>query len=140
MKEENKKLGRPTKYKEKYCEEIVKYFKEKCEPIKSKDKDGKEVLKPASRPPTLYGFAANIGVCIDTIHEWGQKHDAFSDAVKRCKAIQAQFVIEGGMSGDTNTAFSIFMMKNNFNWSDKVQQEVNTRVTLEDLIDQSMKE
>lgn len=138
-KEKKKPVGRPTKYKTQYCEEIVKYFKEMAAPIEIEVKGKTEFIDP-KKPPTLYGFAAQIGVCIDTIHEWGTQHDKFSDAVKESKAIQAKFIIEGGMSGNTNTAFSIFMMKNNFNWTDKTQAEVTNKVTLEDLIDGSMKD
>lgn len=105
---------RPTKYKEEYCDEIVEYFKRA--PLK-------QHLGSPNPPPTLYGFAASIGVCHDTLNEWKKHYPRFSAAIKRAKALQADFIIHNAMTGNAPAAFSIFMMKNIAGWKDKSEVE-----------------
>lgn len=141
-----KTLGQPTKYKEEYCTSIVEYFESKprFEIVKEGKytKEGvlleeKEIKKPLG-PPTLYGFAAQIGVCRESITDWSNKHPKFDKAVRKCKAIQGEFIVLNSMEGISPTAFSIFMMKNNFNWTDRIEQKVDATVTtLENLIGSS---
>lgn len=60
-----KQLGRPSKYKPEYCKELLDHMREGF---------------------TLESFAGRIGVCRDTLHEWSNTHEDFSDATKRGKA------------------------------------------------------
>ena len=100
------KGGRPTKYKNEYCDEIIEYFKNE-EPIGS-----------------IAGFAAKIGVCKDTIHEWRDKHQAFSDAYKKAYAFYEHKWLKGSINGDFQVAFSIFMGKNVFGYKDKLDHSL----------------
>lgn len=123
---EGKVDGRPSKYKEEYCQTIREYF---AKPVL--DKDGK-----LNTPPTLYGFASQTKVCHDTLHEWAKNHPNFSEAMKECKATQSQFIIDATFTGKSNPAFSIFMMKNICGWRDKT--EVDQTVSLKPSIIQKI--
>lgn len=56
--------GRPTKYREEYCEMLVNYM---------------------ALPASFESFAAEINVDRDTLYEWRKVHKPFSDAHKRGK-------------------------------------------------------
>lgn len=87
--------GRPTKYLEQYCDEIIEH----CA-------DGSSITS----------FAAKIGVCRDTITDWGQAHPQFLASVKAAKAQAAAWYdkqargIVGGNQG--NATLCIFGLKN----------------------------
>ena len=100
--------GAPEKYKEEYCEEIIHYFRN------------------YSGFPTLEGFATDVlDVDPDTLLNWREKHPKFFGAVKKAKAIQKNTLIQGGLSGEYQTGFAIFVGKNNCDMKDKVEQEVS---------------
>ena len=103
--------GRPSKYNEAYCEEVVNYMA-----------DGF----------SLTAFAGEIGVCRDTITEWCNVHPEFSLAVKRGKAKCAQWwenaarnSMSGGFAGKGAATITIFGLKNMApdDWADKQQLE-----------------
>lgn len=62
--------GRPTKYDPGYCAQMVAFCRQGY---------------------SLTGFAGSIGVCRDTISEWGKVHPEFSAAIKQAKAAWALF-------------------------------------------------
>ena len=106
--------GRPSKYKKKYCEDIVAYMSE-----------GNSIVQ----------FAAHIGVCRDTVNEWTREYPEFSDALRmamtKCEAhweriMQAKTVRK--MPG--NDALLMFWMKNRFKWSEKVDQNIKSEETI----------
>lgn len=104
--------GRPTKYKPEYCQEIVDWFKAHKIPQEF------ELKKPPVFP-TIERFATNINVCKDTLYEWGKVYPAFSDALKKAHEIQMAIWQEGSMRGLFPPAFTIFLGKNVFKWTDK---------------------
>lgn len=118
--------GAPAKYKEKYCKEIVEYFNNAYADFREGCSERR------IHYPTLYGFAASIGVHRDSINEWSNVHPKFSDALKKAKSIQADFTIQSAMNGICPQPFAIFMMKNNHNWTDKTEtkNENSNTVTL----------
>lgn len=107
------KPGRPSEYDSKYCQEILKYFGVK--PYETNER-GREV---AADLPTLAGFASKIGVHRDTLHQWTKDHPEFSDAYKKAKDLQENFIVVNGNRGLINTAFAIFTAKNVLGWRDK---------------------
>lgn len=126
-----RKVGRPTLYDPKYCEEIITYFD--IEPFEMVEreiirKDGSveiRQVREAASLPTLAGFAVKLKVCKDTLHEWTRQHKEFSDAVKKAKACQERILLENGMNGSYDKAVAIFALKNLADWKDKIQQEVS---------------
>lgn len=97
MSKKGNKVGRPSKYKPEYCEAIVEHMQ-----------DGASITS----------FAASIGVCRDTITEWGKAHPDFFVSVKAGKAACARWweerlrdiAREGGATGQATAA--IFGLKN----------------------------
>ena len=135
-----------SRYKEEYCEGIVEFFityKKSKEVIENKyNKDGaiigETVITKPLTPPTFYAYAREIDVCRDTLHEWSQRYPKFAAAYKKAKGIQAQHIVENSMEGVAPTAFSIFMMKNNHGWTDKIESKIESTVTtLEGLVGES---
>lgn len=105
MSEKKNKGGRPSKYKEEYCEKIIEYFS--GDPIEKIDGGLK-----ANPLPFLSNFARSIGVCHDTIIEWGKQHPKFSEAYAHAKELQKQHLIQCGLLGLYNPRFAIFTAKN----------------------------
>jgi hypothetical protein len=133
MAEDNEKrpVGRPTKYKPEYCQQLIDYMAE----------EGEEVKKPFAYegnvtdhvlgylPRFFEGFAKKIGVTTSTIAEWRDNHEEFSEAYKKAKDIQLEKMVKGTMSGVYNSAGAIFALKNMCGWRDK--HEVEGNVTFE---------
>jgi hypothetical protein len=87
--------GRPSKYDPAYCGQIIEFCK-----------DG----------ASISSFAASVGVCRDTITDWGQAHPDFLAAVKAAKARVAAWYDETARKiakdGGGNATICIFGLKN----------------------------
>jgi hypothetical protein len=100
--------GRPSKYQPAFCEQVVDHMREGA---------------------SLTSFAAEIGVCRDTITEWCSVHDEFSAAVKRGKAACAAWWEKTNrnlaVSGQGNATACVFGLKNMAadDWRDKHELE-----------------
>jgi hypothetical protein len=153
-------MGRPTKYKDEYCEKLIEYFD--IEPyVKEKvlyyykNGDSKEQIQEVPNDlPLLSKFAASINVSRDTLHEWAHgidrdgnlKHPEFSDAYKKAKELQRAVLITNGLRGNYQTAFAIFTAKNLTDMRDKqeiehsgsIKQEVEESI-LDEKIDKLLK-
>ena len=123
------KVGRPPKYRpDHHPEDIVAYFQasldaiEEPERVESPQGGVKHVQAPVP-PPTLAGYAAKIEVARETLWDWGQKHEEFSNALERCKAIQEQVFLQMGALGAYVPSVTIFMLKNLHGWMDRVEQK-----------------
>lgn len=124
------KGGRKTKYKQEYCEKIIKFFD--IEPTKEvdvvttfKNKTTRESTE--ERPnhlPFFADFAAKIGVNGDTIVEWAKKHKEFTAAYTRAKALQKQHLVTCGLLGLYNSKFAVFTAINITDMRDKREHEV----------------
>jgi len=98
--------GRPTLYKEEYCERIVELGRQ-----------GK----------TFVEIANEFGVTKQTLHNWCDAHCQFFDAMKKAKGLCEQYWMnvgrEGMYMGGKDTPFQanmwIFWMKACFGWSDR---------------------
>jgi len=92
-----KTLGRPTKYKEEYCEQLIEHM---------------------SLGHSFESFASVVNVNRDTLYEWCSTQPNFSDA-KKCGSSKSLKALEeiglDGMKGlikGFNVAAWIFMCKN----------------------------
>lgn len=107
MKNEKKKVGRPSKYDPKYCSEIIDFM------AQGKSKEA---------------FAGHIDVSKDTIYEWIKVHKDFSDSVKKaevkCQEFWEEMGIQMALAGQGNATVWIFNMKNRFSWKDKHETEL----------------
>lgn len=103
--------GRPTDYREEYCEGIVEF---------------------CAQGYSLTAYAGEIGVARQSITEWARVHPEFSVAVNRAKAVCAKWwedrgrnVAENGGTGGQAT-MAIFGMKNmsSDDFRDKTEHEL----------------
>jgi hypothetical protein len=126
--DENKKhptrrIGRPTKYKKRYCRDIIEFFDVAAVVERTKTittKNGSVIEEPVYLPcilPTVVGFARKLGVCRDTLHEWASKHKDFSDAFKRAKELQEEIWSQNSLQGLYNPRFSEFFGINIMGWN-----------------------
>ena len=109
-------MARPSKYKPKYCEDLIAHMKQGL---------------------SFESFAAVIKVNQDTLHEWARRHKEFSEA-KKIAFEENRLVWEkmgiAGMMGRTpgfNATVWIFNMKNRFKWVDRTEQKIEAEVTAE---------
>lgn len=105
--------GRPSKYDEKYCEEIIAH---------------------CSKGGFVERFAINIGVHTDTLLEWCKKHEEFSVAYKRARLAHLAYMLELGHDLVTGKERGqagpwYFLMKNIHGWRDVVDQQHNLNIT-----------
>ena len=116
--EEERPVGRPSKYRPEYCEMLVQHM---------------------SMGMTFTSFAGHpeIRVCRDTLYEWEKVHPEFSDARKRGIAASEHFFLEAGFSSmfdkqNFNTTIWYMMMKNIHGWKDKQETtlEAGKSITL----------
>jgi len=110
-----RKAGRPSKYKEKYCNMLIEHL---------------------AQGLSIVSFAASIDVCEDTIYEWFKVHPNFSEAKRVAMAkYQAKWEEWGinGMLGNVD-GFGhtnwIFNMKCRFKWVEKSEVETNTKIEI----------
>lgn len=122
---ETVKVGRPTKYKEEYCQMLIDHMSEGL---------------------SFESFAGLIEVNVDTLHEWVKTHELFSDAKKiafnkslifweRLGIDHILNISESESQGEgysssrsksLNAAVWVFNMKNRFKWRDKQPEETDT--------------
>jgi DNA-binding XRE family transcriptional regulator len=102
--------GRPTLYKEAYCEEAISYM---------------------GLGYSLTAFAGEIGVSRETVYEWERSIPEFSDAIKKARAKRVwaleKKLLTAAASSEVTTA--IFSLKNACpsEWRDKI--EIDQTVT-----------
>ena len=133
--EKKNSVGRPSKYKKEYCQQMIDFF---LVPISTRmDKQtvsaGKNVHsqeEESSELPMFMDFAIEIGVCFDTLNEWTSKHQDFSEAYKKCKKIQERIIVKNGIKGRYNTTMSIFMLKCNHGYRETQQVEHSGQINL----------
>ncbi len=69
--------------------------------------------------PTIGGLALYIGVCEDTLHEWAKVHPRFSVSLKKVKTMQAERLLDKGLSGDYNSTIAKLILSANHGMSDR---------------------
>ena len=108
-------VGRPTKYEPRYCDEIVKFCR-----------DGY----------SLTAFAGEIGVARSTITEWAERHEEFSVAVSRAKAVACRWwedKLRKRADGEGSATAAVFGVKNmgGDDWQEKSHQKVDGTLIVE---------
>lgn len=125
--------GRPSKYKEEYCEAIIEHFN--IVPITTKSKktyyaDGtlksEEEYPIGSEFPTFQSFANKIRVNVDTLSEWCKCYEEFSEAYARAKSMQEHIWLVNSMGNLYNAQFAQFFGKNCLGYKDKTEVETTT--------------
>jgi len=123
-------VGRPTKYKPEYCQELIEFFdREPYRPlvvdgVALTDKNGRAVFTPCEFP-TFERFAYKIGVHRETLRNWCDKYPDFFAAYKKAEMLQKDILIQNGLMGQYEKTFAIFTAKNVTDMRDK--QEIDHR-------------
>lgn len=107
-------MCRPTKYRPKYCKDIVDYYKNGS---------------ITTYFPTIAGFCTTIGVNKDTIMEWCSKYPEFSVSFKDAKLYAEQMLADGALKGTYSSNYAKFVAWNYHQMSEKTET-VNTNTHL----------
>ncbi len=110
--EKRQKAGRKSKYKKRYCEDIVKFFETK------------------EKFPTIEGFCCTIFISKQTLHRWVEEFPEFSDAYAQSKRLQKANLINGGMDGKYNSTFTKFVAVNCTDMVEKTEVRTEAKITL----------
>ena len=121
-----------TKYRKKYCRQVVEYFlkfielrddpeeSDKAErrgmvPVKIENGKAKVENSPSTGYPTLTKFAISIGVTVRTIRNWRNEHDEFDEACEFAEAILNDVLDERSLTGkwDGKVAMKIRELRTN---------------------------
>lgn len=124
--------GRPTKYRKRYCQEIIDYFssvkpfKESEISVKGKqfEKIEKKILYAGF--PTFEEFAHRLGVHVDTLNQWAKDHKEFSQAYARAKSLQKVDLYTGGLSGVYNSNVVALIASHEHSIRLKQEHEIST--------------
>jgi len=111
------KVGRPSKYKRKYCNDLIKYFdlkptyKETVTRYYKGQSYQVEVEKP-NAIPTFDSFATEVcNVNQDTFYEWVKVHPEFSESFKRAKSFQKKMILYQCSYGFITPSYAVFLTK-----------------------------
>jgi hypothetical protein len=117
------KGGAPRKYEtpEELTQKIIEYF-QYIDDINKKRKEDGDKLKPY----TISGLCNYLDIVRDTWIEYGKKSE-YADSVKKAKQTVEEYVEEGMINGSLSTIGSIFNLKNNFGWVDKIDIATTTQ-------------
>jgi transposase-like protein len=108
VKKKSAKMGRPSAYREEYCEKLVNH--------------GKQGL-------SFEAFAGEVGVCKDTLYEWVRRHEKFSYSKRIAESHSRLFwekltvMIATGKIQGASAAITIFALKNRLGWRDRQPDE-----------------
>lgn len=94
----NTMSGRPSKYNEQMQEKAEQYLK--------------EYEQVGDAVPSAVGLARFLSVNKDTIYEWGDVHEQFSDTLGDIKAEQERRLTNGGLMGEYNSNIAKLMLAN----------------------------
>ena len=112
------KGGRPTQYKEEYCNQIVEFFQiepymtEEVEVTTALGSKYKKKVRHANDLKFLLDFAKEINISYRTVRRWTESHSEFCHAYKEAKDLQERQLIVNGLNGLYQTSFAIFTAKN----------------------------
>ena len=135
--------GRPTKYKPEYCQAIIDWFSGETTRTGIKTittAKGTVIQEETILPeklPLFERFAQSIGVCVDTLDEWQNRHRKFSEAYTRAKQIQKAFLNENSLMGLYESKYAIFLAKNITDMRDRTEVEHGITDSLADTIRQA---
>ena len=117
--------GRPSQFKEEYCQDIIDF---------------------CAKGYSLEAYAGKLGICKQTLYTWFDKYPQFLDA--KSVALQKSRMFWEGLAIDhvvnksdyfgegqsssrsLNASVWIFNMKNRFKWRDKTDEEIQAETVV----------
>lgn len=122
------KMGRPLAYAE-------------LEPFKKKVDEFFELCDKTERPYTISGLCLHLDITRETLCNY-EKKEKFFDTIKKAKLRVENYVEENSIQGKLNPTMSIFNLKNNFGWKDRLETDTDKEVLnkLDELLDKQSAE
>lgn len=77
--------------------------------------------------PTIEGFAIYVGIHRDTVYAWEKENDEFSDIVEGIRSLQAQMLINKGLSGAFNASISKLLLSGKHGYIEKTETDVTSK-------------
>ena len=125
VKRKPKPMGRPTKYKASYCNDIIKFFDQPA----SREVEVTYILKNGTEKctykevpnklPTVNAYCNKLKVTRQTMLNWTEKYPNFLDAYTRAKQYAEDILTQNGLMGYYNPGFATLVGKNAYDWKDK---------------------
>ena len=110
-KPKNSAGGRPTNYRAKFCQSIIRFM---------------------SRGYSLTAFAASVGVSRQTIQNWAEHHGEFFDALTKARAVRTWYWERRLDVAGPDARAVIFALRNacSEEWKNNPDEAVGVRVTV----------
>lgn len=113
--------GRPPAYTNEQLPELGKKMEEWFSAYLLTYKETKEI-------PFIERFAREVAdVSTDTLNNYCEQNEEFFVSYKRCKEIQKQILIMGGLGGLFNPTAFIFTAKNITDMRDKIETDITSK-------------
>lgn len=106
------KLGRPTKYRPEFVDEVDRYLEESIDEVV----DGK--LKVSI--PTIEGFAMRLDIGKRALYDYEKDYPEFSHALDKIRMEQKKRLLNMGLSGDYNSTIAKLILSANHGMTDRV--------------------
>lgn len=124
-------MARPTEYNEEILTKCREYL-DSCEDTEE-DYTTSTGMKSESfqrlvrvKIPTIEGLAVFLKINKTTIYEWESKHEEFSNVIGELRSIQAERLINKGLSGDYNpTIAKVLLTKHGYR--DAVDTDITSK-------------
>jgi hypothetical protein len=129
-----RKMGRPTKYKPIYCQQIIKFFdrpytyESECVHTNKKGETWTSYQTKANPVPLMCAFAEWLGVGTTTLQRWEKEYSDFRAAITRAQELQLNHLSAVTGMGLYNSNWAVFMAKNISKWRDKKDIEHSGQV------------
>lgn len=114
------KVGRPRAFKN-------------AEEVKSKIDAYFNYCEEKEKPYTMSGLAYYLEISRQTLVNYSNK-DEYFDTIKKARDKVQMQLEENALSNKANPTFTIFNLKNNFDWKDKVEVKNTNLPKVEELL------
>lgn len=125
--------SKPTKTNKKSCGHPNNDYAKKWKDTKSLQKriDSYFVLCDTNEKPyTMTGLAIALDIDRKTLYNYSND-EQFSPLIKKAKAKVEEQLVTNALMGKANPTFTIFNLKNNFDWVDKQEKQVELSGSVE---------
>lgn len=105
--------GRPIEYNYVELKPLIEEYLEDCEDYTEQEligmsAKGTELYKNKQyvKIPTIEGLALKLDINKSTLYDWASKYPEFSNDIDKLRAIQADRLLNKGLSGDYNSTIA----------------------------------